>query len=397
MRILLAWELGAGSGHLEPIGAIGRRLHDLGHEVLFASRDLGAAARYPLTRGLKTVQAPVMWPLGSHRGAHSPADLLLKFGWDRTDELCAWVDGWRELIERAEADLVVTEHAPTAVLAAHVAGVPVAVQGTGFVVPPARTPMPGYAVNGHLDPKQLAAIESSLMAAINRALSTFEMPPLSHLADLYPASNSFLSTYPPMDHFGERSATVYYGTPAQDALGETPRWPNARGEKVFAYMHPDYPQFDVMVRQLAALGHPTLVVAPGIGSVRAQLPDVPHLRYQEALVNLDTVAAECRIIICHASHGTVARVLRRGVAPLITPCFVEQTMLAHRLARAGLAFSAHPDPAQHDYATMIDAVLHGETQQSRARQFARDNPPQDAGARFEGMVDDMLTLIREMR
>ncbi len=392
MRILLCWELGAGSGHLEPIGAIGQRLVELGHDVTLATRDLGATARYPLTRSLTMVQAPVIWPLGRHQNAFSPADLLLKLGWGRTDELCAWIDGWRALIRRRRADLVITEHAPTALLAARVSGVPAAVQGSGFFVPPAASPLPPYAIGGGVDRHRLDAIESSAVASINRALSRYGTAAVQQLADLYAPSNSFLSTYASMDHFGERPGVVYYGTPAQRGVGEAPRWPRGQGEKIFAYMHPDYPQFPVMVKQLAALGRPALVVAPGIEASRSQWPDAPHLRLQDALVDLDTVAAECRVVICHSSHGMLARVLRGGVAPLIAPCFVEQTMLAHRLASAGLAFAAHPDPAHHDYATMIEAVLTGEAQHERARRFAADNPPESADTRFHAIVDDMLAL-----
>lgn len=390
--VLLCWELGSGHGHLEPLGAVAGPLQVRGHPVILASRQLATARRFPLTRDIKTVQAPVTWPPSASAGARSLADMLLKFGYDRRDELLALVDGWLDLVHHHRPSLLVAEHSPTAVLAGRIAGLPVAMLGTGFSVPPARTPMPGFQP-GDGDPAELRAIEERAVNAINDVLLARGAAPIDSLAALFPPAHAFLASYAEFEHFGPRAGGRYYGTPDQRRHGAEPRWPTAQGERVFAYMHPDYPHFPVLVRQLARLGMPTLLVAPGIGAA-AQKLSTPTLRVQSEMVNLDAVAGLCALAICHCGHGTVARLLRHGLAPIVAPCFVEQTLLAQRLGAAGLVFAASPDPSRHDYAVMLDAAARGQAQRQRAADFARRHPADGAGERFEALADDLLALVR---
>ncbi len=391
-RVLLCWELGSGSGHLETLGAVGEGLNALGHDVALAARHLGAAVDHPLTGRLELVQAPVTWPPPVHGNALNIADLLILFGWSNTQRLSALITAWLKLFESTKADLVVAEYSPTAALASRIAGIRVAFTGSAFFIPPPVSPLPAFLPGAPGGAARLARIESEATDAVNRVIGRFGAGRIDRLYELFPQDGWFLSTYLELDHYGARRDVTYYGTADQRDIGEPPRWPAGNGEKIFVYMHPDYPQFPTMLRQLAALRHPTLVVAPGIDPRSSEIPDASHIRVQETHVNLDDVVTECRLVICHASHGTVARVLRLGTPPIVTPRFVEQTMLAHRLAVAGLAFAAHPDPSRHDYRTMIDAALDGETQFARAREFARQYPPSGAGSRFSTMIDDMLAL-----
>lgn len=391
-RVLICWELGGGSGHLETPGEIARHLLDMGHRVVFATRNLGATRRFSATTHLELVQSPMMWPPVTHAPAISLADMLLKFGYDRTDELCAVLDAWMHLFKTQTPDLIIAEHSPAAIVSAHICGIPVAIQGNGFFVPPQRTPMPAFFSTDTVDEAQLARIEVEAVDAINQALARYGSAPLDCLATLFPATTSFLATYPECDHFGERKGVEYYGTPDQRQFGMDPLWPQGQGEKIFVYMHPDYPQFPVMLNQLSSMEHPVLVVAPGVDHQMVQRLRCPNLRVQDEHVNLDTLTNECRIIICHAAHGTIARVLRHGIAPILTPQFVEQTMLAHRLALAQLAFAAHPDPRRHDYRAMIDAAIHGERHHHNAALFAARNPIDNAAHRYQQMTLDILAL-----
>lgn len=376
--MLLCWELGAGSGHLEVVGALGRRMADQGHAVWLVVRDPASARAFASTRGLPLLQAPCRQGVTRKRSpAISYSDLLLRCGYAEVRLLRALLDAWLTLIESIGPDLIIVDHGPTALLASRIAGIPAVCTGTGFVNPPPASPLPALLPWRHADLHDLHAVERTAAAAVNRAIRCYGAQPIKKLADLFPEGRVFLTTYPELDHYGARQGTVYWGAPGSRGSGDSPNWPKGAGERVFAYMHPDYPQFGTMIRQLAALGHPTLVVAPGIRPAWVQRYAAGPLRIQDRHVDLDGVAADCRIVICHGGHGTVAGLLRRGIAPIVVPNFVEQTMLAFHLGRSGLALAAHPDPRRHDYATMIAAAAESERHREAAARFAAAHPPDD--------------------
>ncbi|KAA3632883.1 MAG: hypothetical protein DWQ08_02700 [Proteobacteria bacterium] len=238
----------------------------------------------------------------------------------------------------------------------------------------------------------LHAMDLNALAAVNRALVAFDSSPLSTLAELFPESALYLSTYPQLDHYGARDESLYWGTPDQRGMGETPIWPRESGEKIFVYMHPHYPQFEPMLRQLGALRDSVLVVAPGIGGALANQYRRPHLRIQSNHVDLDQVAERCRVVICHGGHGTVVRMLRRGIAPIVLPQFVEQTMLAHRMAEQALVLAASPDPRRHDFATMIRTAIESDLHRQSATRFASRYPPSGGDDRVASMARRMLSL-----
>src|SRR5690606_31469924 len=114
-----------------------------GHEVLLAARDVITPRRFDATRDLPVFAAPRHdRSTRTGRPAVSYAELLLRCGYRDTEALAALIEAWLQLLRTVRAELVVVDHAPTALLAARVAAIPAAVTGTGFVAPPAVTPMP---------------------------------------------------------------------------------------------------------------------------------------------------------------------------------------------------------------------------------------------------------------
>ena len=61
-RVLLAWEFGAGLGHLACLRAVGERLHAQGTEVVVAVRQPAQAQRYLHEAHWRIVQAPAPAP-----------------------------------------------------------------------------------------------------------------------------------------------------------------------------------------------------------------------------------------------------------------------------------------------------------------------------------------------
>lgn len=357
-RVLLAWELGAGTGHLHKFALACDALRRAGYRPVLAVKDV-VAARRVLGSDVETLPAP-FW-LGRAKGlppAACYAEVLMHVGYLETDTVSALIGSWMALIAAARVDAVIAEHAPSALLAARALGMPTLVLGTGFTVPPDTAPMPSLEAWHKLAHGRLLQAESQVLATINAVLQQLQAAPLQRLAELFYQRRPMLLTLPELDHYGERPDTRYWGAyVSQSQQLRSPQWPGGSGERVFVYLHPEYRHFDGLLKQLRDAPLRTLVVAPGMPQTLADRLGSQRLRISPHAVDLAAVARECRVIVNHAAHGTLANVFALGLPVLMIPNYVEQTVLAWRAAKQGLGLMASPDPRSHNYPSMIGQLL----------------------------------------
>src|SRR5471032_1719050 len=129
-RILLGWELGLNFGHIARLLPLAEGLKARGHSVLVAVRDIPAAAKVLGPTGISFVQAPFHVkgiPLPNRQSSY--ADILLAQGWADRSALWGLVQGWLNLFQLYQPDLVVLDHSPTARLATCIARIPTALVG----------------------------------------------------------------------------------------------------------------------------------------------------------------------------------------------------------------------------------------------------------------------------
>jgi hypothetical protein len=141
-RFLFAWELGSGYGHLGPFLAIARALLDRGHELTVAARDVERAHVAFGARGVAIVQAPLCTK--SYSGLSEPplnyAEILMRYGYLDAPLLRGLLRAWRGLLDMSGADLLIADHAPTALLAARGMGARRVAMGNPFTIPPPMNP-----------------------------------------------------------------------------------------------------------------------------------------------------------------------------------------------------------------------------------------------------------------
>src|SRR5438477_13210418 len=123
-RLLYAWEFGANFGHIGAFLPLGRALRDRGHEVQWVVTQTGPAARLLRREGFAWLQAPHASEIALKNPPLNYADILLRFGYANAEDLMGLVVAWRELYRLGGAQLVLADHAPTAVLAARSIGLP---------------------------------------------------------------------------------------------------------------------------------------------------------------------------------------------------------------------------------------------------------------------------------
>ncbi|MCA9246609.1 MAG: hypothetical protein KDA42_05820, partial [Planctomycetales bacterium] len=232
--ILIAWELGGGLGHLSMLDPPAREWLRRGHRVVAALRDLSRAEEVFAGSGVEYLQSP----LRTRRVADpfpSPCtfpQILHNVGLANLPEMRAVLGAWRTIYDTVRPDLVVFDHAPSAILAARGRDFVQAATGTGFCVPPDVFPFPDWRPWHKTPPEQLQRDEVALLAALNQLLAEAGQPPLERIGQLYgDLDEPMLTTFAELDHYGPRAAARYWGV-WHSMRGATPQWPVAQGPRV---------------------------------------------------------------------------------------------------------------------------------------------------------------------
>lgn len=372
--ILFAWELGGGLGHLMQILPLAEDLARAGHRVWVALKDLTRAGDVLGRAGVSFLQAPT--PAGPIRIPRPVgyAQLLLNMGFGGDKELFVRACSWRNLLRMTRPDMLIAEHAPTALLAAR--GMPMrrVVMGLGFYCPPeepdaarlwgALRPLPAGA-----NIEKLHAQEASLLEGINRLLASWKQPPLERIGQFYEGvDGNFLTTLPELDPFTRREAAGYWGPVVSAADGDAPQWPDGQGKKVFAYLKP-FAGVEAVLEELASRGCPTLVYLEGWQRPPPKSTS-PTLRFAQSRLDARAVCRECDLAILNGGHGLTSEMLLAGKPLLQIPLALEQRLTAEAVVRMG-AGEATPSGAPHAATGQpLDALLADGPHAAAARAFA---------------------------
>jgi len=336
IRILYAWELGAGLGHVSRFVPLARALAERGCAVTWALSDLAPAAALLPPGAATLLQAPRF--RGQVTGLPEPqlaySEVLLRHGYASAEHLSPLLREWRALIAAARPDLIITDHAPTALLAARGLGCARARIGTGFCCPPAATPeapmmpwMPPDAARSRQSGQQV-------LDSINGALQAAGAAPLATLAQMHEADEDFVTTYPELDHYPQRS-TPRWGAVLGSEGGLAPAWPVVLGPRVFAYLRARQPQTAVLLRTLRRKHYATLVYCPDLTpQARAEFQS-PTLRFSDQPLDIVAVSAASDLVICGGGHGTVCAALLAGKPLLLMPEMAEQAITAWNVEALG--------------------------------------------------------------
>ena len=262
-RILIAWELGGGLGHVTVLRPVAESLMGRGHEVLLAVRDPKAADRVFRDTGVAFTQAPYkVGPVNTPiRPQRSFAHLLHHAGFEDVDELSALYRAWTGLFNTFQPDLALFDHSPTALLASRGRDMRRALIGTGFCAPPAQDNLPDMRPWLPALPEQLQRDEQRTLRVANSVLQHNKQSEMPRLSDLYgQVDRNLLTTFPELDHFGERDDAEYWGT-FQDCPGVSPIWPQGSGRRIFAYLKP-CKGLKETIEVLGVSGHSVVIFAP---------------------------------------------------------------------------------------------------------------------------------------
>ena len=393
-RILFAWELGGALGHAMACASLAGTLALRGHRIAFAMRDPASLDFAPDAAAHERLQAPRAANEGQvgERPVSIP-EILLGCGYRDEAQLAALVRAWQAIFEQARPDLVIADYAPTALLAARVAGIRRVTYGNGFFSPPPLSPIPPYRYDEPVEPARLQAAEAQALASVNATLTAFGREPLGKLADVFAADEQFLCTFPELDHYQDRPATGYWGPRYRFDRGAALAWPKAGGKRVFVYVHTAMPRLDALIDTLAESPHRVIAFIPGLDAPRRDRLVSRSRIVAERPVRLDALMRDCDLMISHGSEIATGALLS-GVPQLCFPAHYEQYLTSRRLEQLGSGGWIGTKVPQETLRAALAAMLGDARYAAAAAAFARryaSFSPAEQRRRIAARIDDILS------
>lgn len=384
-RILLGWELGAGSGHTTRLLELAAILSARGHEPLFAPQQVGPfAAHWP------TWQAPV-WPRLLEplfrRFPQRPAtmgDNLAYLGLDDAEAMAAMIMAWDRLILDARPDAVIAEFAPLLQVAAR-GRVPTLAFGTGFSLPPAEMPhFPGLLGN----PAVVA--EPSLLATLNDALRRTERAPLTALPEIFAADLSLVATFVELDPYRQwRREPV--GAPA--ICGPVPL-STGEGEEVFVYFNGKTKRPNAFWQGLADSRLSVRVHDSILNDDDIKALERVGISVARTPVPFDEIVARSRLLISHGGLGFVSSGLLAGLPQIIIPFDGEKLLTGEAIAGSyGCRLASFDGMKPDDFAAFLRSAWSDESLRAQATVAApgfRERLVKSAEVEAADMVETLL-------
>jgi UDP:flavonoid glycosyltransferase YjiC (YdhE family) len=372
MKVLYAWEIGEDLGHVSQFLPLALELRRRGHDVVTALRELPRAEGIIGRHGITMLQAPI-WQgelLDPPRPPVSYAEILFFFGYLDASRLTAMIRAWASLISLIGPDVIIADHAPTALIAARMLGIPRTTMGSGFFLPPATSPLPSMRPWSDVSSERLMQSDQRALTEINAALRTLSARPLERLSELFECARHFLITFSELDHYPSRAAAQYYGPILGSAGGAVPDWPQGSGPRVFAYLKPHYQEMEEVLDGLTAFGCRTAafisgIAAPALARIRSHAISISHRPY-----DIKRAAAECDFGVCHAGHGTICELLLKGKPLLLLPIQFEQYLVAERVRKAGAGVVVERENPRRDFKAAIGEIINTPDYANKAKQFA---------------------------
>ena len=360
-RILFAWELGANLGHLARDLPVAEALQKQGHDVLFAAKDLRVAEQVLSPGGFRFVQAPVT--AGTPQDGYAPAnysEMLIGAGYGDVLGTLARVKAWAALFDLHRTEVVVINHAPTALLAARAVGLPVVLTCIGFELPPAVSPLPSIRPWESIPIARLQQADSVVLHTFNSILQRFDQSPIGRVADLFADLPTVLTTFPELDHYGARSDVLYVGPVSTLSNTVECPWPTGATRRIFAYLRPSVPGFEGMLAALRDTAATVLCVSPGISADDIKRLSSPRLK-----------------ILPHMADALLA-----GVPLLMVPQVIEQALAARRIEDLGAGIMWEPPRTVESARTVLTTALSTPSLKQQADLFAK---------RYQGTASEKAT------
>lgn len=337
-RILLAWEIGGGRGHVFILGWIARALRQRGCEPVFAVRQMAAleSIRSDL-EGIDCLQAP-LWPGTIDSRAYSspgPAttvgDIIAELGLRSIFATERMLHAWDRLLVSVQPDVIVANNSPALLLAAR-GKIPTVAVGEGFTLPPSTMEkFPSFAGADSL-PKYP---EHELVEVVNACLRGSSREPVSRLPEIFAADRSCVGTFVEFDSYQAFRQQPNAGPwcPVWDR-----RVPKEERE-IFCYLGPSFSSQDVVVdalQEVAQAGIPVRAHMPVLDEAALLRLAGAGVAVERDPVDFTAIQHRTRLAVSLGSLSFVSCALVAGIPQIVFRSMPAQKAAADTIERLGV-------------------------------------------------------------
>ena len=401
-RVLYAWELGANLGHIAAFLPVAECLRDQGCEIVCAVRETNTAARVLSGKRIPWLQAPYLIEAPLRSAPLNYTDIMLRFGFQDEAQLLGHIGAWLSIFQMTGAQVVVADHAPAALLAAHFAKLPTVLFGTGFCCPPPSAPLPSMRPWEQAPNDALRAGEAQALATINRVAAQLRMAELSRVGELFSVAETAILGFPELDHYPQRQSgqdnVRYWGVIGNSGIGATPQWPDMPGRRLFAYVRPGHPSLAALFQAIVDLQLPTVLYCPGLDdNQRRALQGHRHIAFSIEPLDLKLAFAQADAAITHGNFATSAGFLQAGKPLLVLPTHLEQFLFACRVEQNGFGLQSPADHAPNDLVTRLYRVATDPFFRTNTEAFSRRYQSFDQVSVVRNVAQKIIQLTEQDR
>lgn len=333
-HILIAWELGEAFGHFARCLQLAQGFVTRGHRVTLTLKDVRLPAGQTTAPGITVLPIPLTRLSGTNSPPVNYADVLRVSGFTSAQDVAARLNAWQGLFSLIRPDVLIADHAPTALLAAQLSDIPHLSIGNGFAIPPDISPWPSIRPCEAVSDQALVIAETQLNHVLAVAQHALGHTKTVSARNLFGA-HDILDTFAELDHYGERQGGRYVGPIVSLPKALRVDWQSKQELHVLAYLRPAIPGFSAFLQALAQLDAEVLCIVPGMHPEAAKRCASRSLRI--ALTPLDLLPLlECAdLALGYGNSGFSTQALLAGVPLLMRPRHVEQALFAHRVEALG--------------------------------------------------------------
>ena len=393
-RVAFCWEAGGGHGHLFRMLLLAAELKKRDIEPVFIIKEIRSAAERLIKNGYRVVQAPLL----SRRTATRPAavvnnfaDILLGQGFSSVNELSGLLKAWHDTIELIAPDLIITDFAPTALLASKEMGIPQIIYGDPFGAPPAQTPFPSLRPWSRISVAQLKRSNAIALKNANESLSQLGRAPLTCLTEIHAAERNYLCCFDELDPYGKRSDGNYVGNLFDATQGARPIWPEGDGQKLFLYLPSHHPLLKSLMTAISRLPIRCLAYIPGTPK---EIDIATNIKVSAQPLSIAQLMREADCFAC-GGHGTVSASLMAGKPVLLLPAQLEQRILATRVEAMQCGFHIPPHSPPQEIGKRLTTLLTTATVRENSLRFAQRHTGFNQQTQIKKIADELLLTIEQ--
>jgi len=383
-RILLGWELGAGTGHVVMLSRTAEALRACGHEAIFAVQHIGA-----MPAGSAAWQAP-LWPqqltTQARRAGSGPAtmgDILAVLGLADGRAVAAMVTAWENILAVTRPHAIIAEYAPMLLVAAN-GRVPTLSTGTGFSLPPAY--LPSFPT---LTGQPAAVDEPKLLHTVNAALASVGRPTLPGLPALFTADRTLPAAFAEFDPYRSVRREGHGAPSLSGAIAES----RGDGDELFAYMSGSETRPNAFWNGLVRSGVPVRVYDARLTPADRDVLERAGVTVEIGKVPFDRIVERSRIVMSHGGLGFVSSALIAGLPQIVAPFDLEKRLISASVVGLRLGVEQRLAGLEADsFANLVRRTMADQALVDRARAAA----PSFRARAARSSTDEIADAIQEL-